>query len=155
LEAISCRFWVITGDSFSDDEFGERSCGSTIACQVRSASELFDEACRSPSLDLARSLDRLTSDKVKRISKKIHQRRYAARVSSSLSDTELSPARVRGDVSAGDHGSWFSALKLPVLESTSIPLGNIIDVNEWITVCRHHRHGGTTLASFLVKAAHR
>jgi hypothetical protein len=80
---------------------------------------------------------------VKRINER-EQQRYAALLLSSVSDDEHegSPAKVGSEVHAGDCGSWHRGLKIPVLEPTSVPLENIIEANEWIKVCRRHRHGG-------------
>jgi hypothetical protein len=90
---------------------------------------------------------------VKRRNKR-EQRRYAALLPSYLSDDEHegSPARVRSEVHAGDRGSWRRGLKIPVLEPTSVPLGNITEANEWIKVCRRRRHGGAPSAMSPAKA---
>jgi hypothetical protein len=67
----------------------------------------------------------------------------------------ISPVRVGGDPGADDRGSWRSGLKLPVLEPTSVPLGNIIEAKEWISVCRRNRRGKPPSAPSPAKAGRR
>jgi hypothetical protein len=63
----------------------------------------------------------------------------------------ISPVMVGGDPGADDHGSWHSGLKLPVLEPTSVPLGNIMEAKEWISVCRRNPRGKLPSAPSLAK----
>jgi hypothetical protein len=144
---------AILGDRRTDEGSDDEDAKIGVVCQVRSPGESCSVACRSPSPDLSRSLPRSSGEKEVKRRNEREQQGYVALLLSSVSDDkhEGSPTRVGSEVHAGDRGSWCRGLKIPVLEPTSVPLGNIIEANEWIKVCRRHRHGGPPSAMSLAK----
>jgi hypothetical protein len=71
--------------------------------------------------------------------KKREHQRYGSNVLESLFDGEDDVTMARDGGQKSDdprvQGLWHSNLKISILEPSSIPLGNIIEVKEWITVC--------------------
>jgi hypothetical protein len=86
----------------------------------------------------------------------MEQQRYGSNVLESFSDGEDDGTTARAEGQKSDdpqvRGFWRSNLKIPILEPSSVPLGNIIEAKEWITVCRRRQHGGPSPASSPAKA---
>jgi hypothetical protein len=149
LESISGRFWALDVESSSDDE-------SPIGMPMAA---LRSTACHSLSPDPCRLLLVSSDGKEERRRKKMEQQRYGSNVLESLSDGEDDGTMARaGDQKSDDpqvRAFWRSNLNIPVLEPSSVPLGNIIEAKEWITVCRRRRRGGPSPALSPAKAGRR